>query len=228
MVLRADPQFQALLDQSAKQDAELAGLTATRGEANPHLVDLQAEKGATIAKLAARGMELSGLKRAEVLKLRDLSVHDERAHLFERLVSSAADADALSGMQTELERQIDGEKARIVTLAPDISRLDNAKHDVQVAEAVFSSALARLDTNKADFFVSYPLAQILEWPTLPHHASRMTMAMALGGAMLGTLFLLMATALARLRVGLLRKVLKTEPPRTWQAPAYDIASMHFA
>jgi uncharacterized protein involved in exopolysaccharide biosynthesis len=209
-VLRADPLFQALLDQSAKQDTEMATLGGTRGQNNPRVVDLQAERAGVMSRLMARGEELSGLKKGDVLKLRDLSVRDERARLFERLVSSVTDAEALAALQGQLDVQIAAEHARVVSLAPDVSLLDDLKRDVQVAETVFSSALARIDTSKADFFASYPMVQTFEPPTLPIRPSSPQKIIALGGAVAGSFFLLMAMVLTWLRTALLRKMLKRD------------------
>jgi uncharacterized protein involved in exopolysaccharide biosynthesis len=228
MVLRADPLFQSLLAESAKQDTEMATLAGTRGQNNPRVADLQAERAETIYRMVARGAELTGLKRDEVLKLRDLSVHDERARLFERLVGNAADASALAGKQAELESQIETEHQRVVAMAADVARLDDLKRDVQVAEAVFSSALARIDTSKADFYASYPLVQTLEQPTLPDAPSSPQKIIALGGGLAGTVFLLMTMVLTWLRIALLRKMLKSDSSsQPWRAPGYGIVSVRY-
>ena len=210
MVLRADPLFQTLLDQLAKQDTEAAALGGTRGQSNPRIVDLQAERAGVFARLVARGEELSGIKKADILKLRDLSVRDERARLFERLVTSVTDVASLSALQVQLNAQIVTEHMRVITLAPEVSQLDDLKRDVQVAETVFSSALARIDTSKADFFASYPMVQTFEAPGLPVRPSSPQKIIAFGGAMAGTFFLLMAMVLTWLRTALLRKMLKND------------------
>jgi uncharacterized protein involved in exopolysaccharide biosynthesis len=210
MVLRADPLFQALLDQMAKQDTEMAALGGTRGQSNPRIVDLQAERAGVLSRLLARGEELSGIRKGDVLRLRDLSVRDERARLFERLVTSVTDAESLSALQRQLNAQIATEHARVITLAHAMSQLDDLKRDVQVAETVFSSALARIDTSKADFFASYPMVQTFEAPSLPERPSSPQKIIAFGGAMAGTFFLLMAMVLTWLRTTLLQKILKND------------------
>ena len=228
MVLRADPLFQALLDQSAKQDTEMAALSGTRGQNNPRVVDLQAERAGVVSRLITRGEELSGLKRGDVMKLRDLSVRDERARLFERLVSSVTDSEALAALQVQLDVQIVAEHARVVSLAPDVSLLDDLKRDVQVAETVFSSALARIDTSKADFFASYPMVQTFERPTLPLSPSSPQKAIAFGGAVAGSLFLLMAMVLTWLRTALLQKMLKKNSSSApLPEPGFGMLSAHY-
>ncbi len=208
MILRGDPLFQALLEGLAKADAELATLTGTRGQNNPRVVDLQAERGNAATRLATRAAELTGTKRPDVLKQRDLALHDERARLFERLVGQLADTEALAAMHTKLVSQIAIEQTRVKSLAQAAARGDDLKRDVQVADAVFSSALARIDTSKADFFASYPMVQTLEPPNLPSRPSAPLPVLAVAGGLGASLFILLALALTWLRIRLLQKILK--------------------
>lgn len=209
MLLRADPIFQTGLDSLAKHDADIAALEGTRGDANARLRDLRAERAALAARLLARGAELTGTRRANILRITDLSLRDERARLFERLVDELADQMALEGTQARLSAQIAAEQARIVALAPEASRLDDLKRDVQVAEAVFSSALARLGTSKADFFASYPMVQTLEPPSLPARPSSPSRPLGLAGAAAADFFLALALVMTWLRTNLLQKLLKS-------------------
>ncbi len=209
MVLRADPSFQALLEQLAKQDTELAMLSGIRGDANPRLVDLKAERAGTLTKLNARAQDLTGVKRQDVTAIRDLSIRDERARLFERLIGQIADTEAMSAMRERMTAQIATEQARVLALAPAASHLDDLKRDVQVAEAVFSSALARIDTSKADFFASYPMIQTLDPPLMPRRPSSPVPVLAVAGGLGASFFIIAALVLTWLRIGLLQRILKS-------------------
>ena len=145
----------------------------------------------------------------DVTKLRDLSIHDERARLFERLIGEVADAEAMAAMQAQLTKQITVEQARVLKLASAASRLDDLKRDVQVAEAVFSSALARVDTGKADFYASYPLVQTLEMPELPSRPSSPLPMLAVAGGLAATILIISSLVLTWLRTALLQKILKS-------------------
>jgi uncharacterized protein involved in exopolysaccharide biosynthesis len=208
MLLRADPQFQALLDQLAKEDAELATLTGIRGQNNPRVVDLQAERSSTAARITTRIADLTGVRRQDVLKMRDLSIRDERARLFERLIGQIADTEAMAAMRTQLKSQLQVEQARVLSLSEPASRLDDLKRDVQVADAVFSSALARIDTSKSDFFASYPIVQTLEAPETPLRPSSPLPLFAIAGGFAASLFILAALVLTWLRTALLQRILK--------------------
>ena len=210
MLLRADPFFQTDLDLLAKDEAQIAELSGTRGEGNVKIQDLRAEQASIEARLKTRSMELTGKHRTDLLKGSDLSLRDERARLFERLVGQLADQEALDGMRAKLASQIDDEQKRVTALAQDASKLDDLKRDVQVSEAVFSSALARVGTSRADFFASYPLVQTLEAPALPKKASSPSKIVAIGGALGATFFLTLALVMTWLRTHLLLKLVKSE------------------
>ena len=64
MALRSDPMFQSLLEQLAKQEAELATVGATRGPANPRVTDLTAERAAVLSRLSARAALITGFALA--------------------------------------------------------------------------------------------------------------------------------------------------------------------
>ena len=73
------------------------------------------------------------------------------------------------------------------------SKLDELIRNHQVAEATFSSALARIDTSKADVFVSYPLVQLLDMPSLPESPSSPKKLFVVLGAVFSSLFSMSAT-----------------------------------
>jgi uncharacterized protein involved in exopolysaccharide biosynthesis len=208
MVLRSDPLFQSLLDQLSKEDTQLAALGATHGPANAQVADLTAERAATAAKLNARAQDLTGNRKLDVLKFRDLSIHDERARLFEQLVTGLSEAEGLRATCTSLSAQMAAEQQRVAQLAPVVSRLDDLKRNVQVAEAVFSSALARIDTSKSDYFASYPMVQTLERPEIPSRRSGPLPMLATAGGLAATFLIIASLVLTWLRTALLQRILK--------------------
>ncbi len=86
------------------------------------------------------------------------------------LVAGAAEAQGKQREVIALQREVDALDQRIKGLTLNAARMEDLKKDHLVAEAVFSSALARVDTNKADLFASYPIAQVLAPPDLPKKA----------------------------------------------------------
>jgi uncharacterized protein involved in exopolysaccharide biosynthesis len=114
----------------------------------------------------------------------------------------------MAAMRTQLKSQLQVEQARVLSLSEPASRLDDLKRDVQVADAVFSSALARIDTSKSDFFASYPIVQTLEAPETPLRPSSPLPLLAIAGGFAASLFILAALVLTWLRTALLQRILK--------------------
>ncbi len=88
--------------------------------------------------------------------------------------------------------------------------LDDLKRDVQVAEAVFSSALARTDTSKSDYFASYPMVQTLEAPEVPQKPSAPLPLLAVAGGIAATILIIAALVLTWIRTALLQRILKSD------------------
>ena len=53
---------------------------------------------------------------------------------------------------------------RIKTQTVNAAKLADLQRDHQIAEAIFSSALAKLDTSRLDIYATYPLTQLLTQP----------------------------------------------------------------
>ena len=72
---------------------------------------------------------------------------------------------------------------------------------------MFSSALARLDTNKSDPFASYPLVQTLEAPSLPRGKAAPSPLIVILGALAASIVLIIGFLLLWLRQPIIRKLL---------------------
>ncbi len=205
--LQSDPVFLKLLDRYAEITTEKTEQGATLGPAHGKMEELGAEKGELLSELASRGRTLAGLNRATVMKFADLSVSGNRAALFESLMTRDSDGAGAQAALSEVRRQIGEQSARKGSLVRHAAELSELTRELRVAEAVFSSALARLDTNKADHFASYPLVQTLEVPSLPRGKASPQPLLVLGGAAGATFLLLIGFMLLWLRQPIIRKIL---------------------
>jgi uncharacterized protein involved in exopolysaccharide biosynthesis len=70
------------------------------------------------------------------------------------------------------------------------------RKDQIVAEAVLTSAMARLDTSKSDLYGSYPLVQVLAVPDLPSGPSHPLPKLAIAGGAAASLLASLAWVLA--------------------------------
>lgn len=205
--LQADPVFTKALDRYAELSTESAEQGATLGPAHGRMEELEAEKSQVLGALATRGKALAGLNRQTVMKFADLAVSGNRAALFETLMTRDSDSSGSQAALAEIRRQIGQESAKSGKMVTQAAELAELNRELRVAEAVFSSALARLDTNKSDPFASYPLVQTLEVPSLPRSKAAPHTLLILGGAAGATLLLLIGFMLLWLRQPIIRKLL---------------------
>jgi uncharacterized protein involved in exopolysaccharide biosynthesis len=160
--------------------------------------------------LIRRGHELTGLSAAAISSSVDLQLADGRSNLMQAMTVNDAQAAGASAALA----QIRGDLARAQSQSPDLiaraSQLADLQRDHRIAEAVFSSALARLDTNKQDPFASYPLVQTLAAPSLPKAPSSPSLVIALAGAIAATLLTVLAFGMLWLRQPILDKLLRKD------------------
>ena len=122
-----------------------------------------------------------------------------RADLYLTLVRNDA---TLEGKRRELA-SITADKAHleadVARLSSAAARLEDLKKDQLVADAVLSTAMARLDSSKSDIYGSYPIVQVVAPPDIANAAAQpRPLYAALGGAS-GTLFACLAWMLAWLQ-----------------------------
>ncbi|QSB44310.1 hypothetical protein IDJ81_13470 [Tsuneonella flava] len=207
MRLKGDPQFRELLSRYAAVSSQHTETGATLGNAHATMEELAAERDALRSALGQRGAEVSGVGASQVLSFADLAVTDTRERLFATLTESDAIGSGHRAALAELRRQISQQNRDADDLVGQASRLADLMRDLRVAEAVLSSALARLDTNKSDPFASYPLVQTLESPSLPRARSAPSPVFALAGAVAASLLTLFGFLLIWLRQPIIRKLL---------------------
>ncbi len=207
MQLKSDPEFQELLRRYALVTGERSERSGTLGDNHETMEELGAKREALRADLAARGSELSNLSPEQLLAFADLSVSNMRESLFASLTEREATYAGNGAALEELRRQIAEETASTQKQVEQASMLADLLRDLRVAEAVFSSALAQLDTNKADPFASYPLVQTLEAPSLPRAKNAPSPLLVIAGAIAASIVLTIGFLLLWLRQPIIRKLL---------------------
>jgi uncharacterized protein involved in exopolysaccharide biosynthesis len=139
-----------------------------------------------------------------------------------RTTTSSQQADLMKQL-VAIEGVLAGRRAEVATTAVDVAaleaqhtrfgkaaaELEDLKKSQLVAEAVFSTAMARINTTKSDIYGSYPLVQTLAAPNLPTEASGTQGLYGIAGGVLGTLLLALGWFLAWLRTGSGQKTLKS-------------------
>ncbi|MEO9635812.1 MAG: hypothetical protein ABJF89_11445 [Parasphingorhabdus sp.] len=204
--LRSDPVFQQLADRYANLAVDAQQKEATLGDNHGDLVQAVSERDQVKKALVKRGKSLTGLGSNAILKNVDIAVADGRSNLMQGMVmANSQSAGAQAGL-AEIQKDISRQSAKSEKLVKQASQLADFVRDHRVAEAVFSSALARIDTNKQDPFASYPLVQTLEQPSLPQSPSSPSTLLALAGATGATLIMLIGLGLLWFRRPIIRKI----------------------
>lgn len=206
-LLKADPLFQSLLSRYAANATTRTERGATLGDSHATMAENGAVDASLRAALIARGRVLTGLSPATLLSFADLSVAEGRARMFEVMVNGSSQSAGADAALAEIRRQIAEQNAGTGALVAKAATLADLVRDLRVAEAVFSSALARVDTNKADPFASYPLVQTLEEPSLPRGKASPSTTLALAGAVAATMLLVIGFLLLWLRQPIIHKLL---------------------
>ncbi|MEC7297733.1 MAG: hypothetical protein VXW43_03530 [Pseudomonadota bacterium] len=224
--LHADTTFIALTEEASDQAALLSRKQARFGPRHP---EVRAAKGSYDTAQAAamtRAQAITDLDQRELSAL-DMSHVGNRAGLLSDLVSLEAERAGLAAEYAGAVLRLDQARARQMALIEPAARLEDLQRDFAVAEAVFASAIARTQTNKADLFASYPLVQVLEDPSLPTEPSSPRRKLAVAAGVAAMIFLLIGLTLGWTRRSLIDRLLKdggdtpgaSRPPRGLLVPA---------
>lgn len=112
----------------------------------------------------------------------------------------------LEGVKAELQvltNQRELYEKRIKEHANEAANLSDLKRNHQIAEAIFSSALTKLDTSRLDIYATYPLTQLLTIPGDNIKRDRLQAKLVVVALFLGFGLLSLALTLTNLRKKLL-------------------------
>ena len=117
------------------------------------------------------------------------SSDSNKAVLFRELISLQTEKEGLKNRANELEQQIENLESRLSSLSPQESTLTNLQRNVQIAEAIFSSTMTKLDLSKSEIFAYYPQIQMITQPNIPEEPSSPKTLFILIGSSMGSFFL---------------------------------------
>ena len=192
--LQTDQIFQQNLKNYSDASASVTVLESKFLPNHPTLIAEQAKRDAAQQALIVRGQSLLGRKfTLAVLKQLSLSSNNSgnnapRDALSQELVIVQADQKGFTAQAQAIEQQLNQLESRLKNLTQLESTLDSLKRNTQIAGAVFSSNLTRLDIGKSNTFGSYPLIQLVIQPTLPEKPTSPKDKLVLLGSALGSVF----------------------------------------
>ena len=203
--LAANPTFAKALTEYAESSVSTAGQAAMLGSRNPFVIHDRAKRDAALAALRRIAKDAGVNEKSDLPRLLLVLNSKSREELLKQLISGEALERGKHQEAEAIEKEIQAKELRIKAMTLDAAHLEDLKKDHLVAEAVFSSALARLDTNRADLYASYPIVQVFSPPDLPEKPSQPRLLYALAAGVVGSLLAISAWTLAWLRQLFVRK-----------------------
>ena len=209
LTLLSDSAFQSIIEAHSKATTTRSELADMFGPNHPDVIAAQSELSGLNKGLFDRGRSLIGFEAFATLDRAYYTSKGERSALIARLVDAAVKYTGIQKRRDAVRDQLQNTQQRVEDLAVPATELDGLLRDHQVAETVFASALARIDTNRTDVFASYPLTQTVETPGLPSSPATPSKKFIALGTIAGMLFYAIGLALLWIRLPIIRALLKT-------------------
>ncbi|MEM6449369.1 MAG: hypothetical protein AAF703_03545 [Cyanobacteria bacterium P01_D01_bin.105] len=192
--LQGDPVYQSQFAEYGLAAAEYADVSSQLGAQHPQVVAKRAEIEGLATALEARGSFLLGRQVDQTVLTQlapiglDPRVEASRGDLFQEAVNSRATQSGLQSQTVELSNQIVGLENRLRQLSQEQFTVDRLQRNLQVAEAIFASAVAKLNLSEGDIYSVYPPIQLATEPTLPDEDKYVSPSppIAIGGALAGS------------------------------------------
>jgi uncharacterized protein involved in exopolysaccharide biosynthesis len=180
--LQVDPLFLQSMKEYNEAESSLTIYRSKWGENHPEVIKEAARQRVTRDALIRQSQTLLRRRVDEKTLQRLNAGSGNRASLMQDLVTSKAEEEGLTGQNQELTEQMSKFKKELSTLSRQQATLESLQRDLQIAEAVFSSTLGKIDVGKTDIFASYPLVQSLIEPGLPEVPSGPKKSLVLVGS----------------------------------------------
>lgn len=209
LTLLSDSAFQSIIEAHSKATTRRSELSDMFGPNHPDVIAATNELSGLNKGLFDRGRLLIGFEGFATLDRAYYTSTGGRSELIASLVEATVRLAGIQKRRDATRGQLENTQLRVEDLATPASELDGLLRDHQVAETVFASALARIDTNRTDVFASYPLTQTVEAPSRPKSPATPSKKFIALGTIAGMLFYAIGLALLWIRLPIIRALLKT-------------------
>ncbi|MEO1662747.1 MAG: hypothetical protein AAFR51_17300 [Pseudomonadota bacterium] len=209
LTLLSDSAFQSIIEAHSTATTTRSELSNMFGPNHPDVIAATNELTGLNQGLFDRGRLLIGFEAFANLDRAYYTSKGERSTLIAKLVDAAVNYTGVQRRRDAVREQLKNTQQRVEDLSVPATELDGLLRDHQVAETVFASALARIDTNRTDIFASYPLTQTVETPGLPSSPATPSKKFITLGTVAGMIFYAIGLALLWIRLPIIRALLKT-------------------
>ncbi|WP_404787660.1 response regulator [Altericista sp. CCNU0014] len=198
-VLQSDAVFQQYLLGYSRTSAALSALESSFSPTHPKVIETIEENQSARQRLLNRGKQLLGrevndatLKQINVSN--GISSESQRSGMFQQIITLKGREEGLKGQAQALDRQIQQLEGMMTGLSNKKSVLVNLERDVQIAEAIFTSTLGKLDLTNSSSSNAYPQVTVRSKPNLPKLPSSPKVVPILMGTFLASVLLSMGLA----------------------------------
>lgn len=206
--LQSDIEFNAYAQELSTTLSTLSEYSARWGNKHPKVKAQQKRLQFTRLAIAKRSRELFGVDTSAVFTTLDLELTPKRAQLFADLIDAFATFKGQKSMLSDLERSVQRLSDQLKVYSREVIELERLEREFNMAEAIFTSAAARIEASRADIFASYPVIQLLASPSYPIKQSSPSNLIAVVAGFSGIFFITLGLTLIWQRTQLIRLLLK--------------------
>ena len=204
LVLLSNPSLKVDLERLAEQLTEQISLRSQFASQNPERKKVEREVRALTQNIRNALTSVPGIDKISDAKLFGL-LAQEAAKSIQTVAVWLAELDGLNAQYDALNTSQLAYEERIKTQTKNSAILADLQRDHQIEEAIFSSALAKLDTSRLDIYAIYPLTQLLTHPGATVVRDRLQSKLIIIGAFMIYGMLSLALILTSMRNSLLHK-----------------------
>ncbi|MBQ4836399.1 GumC family protein [Pseudoalteromonas luteoviolacea] len=187
-VLQSDSEFRGYLSELTSSASQLSEYRSRWGDGHPKVKAEFARFEHSKQSLRNRSQGLVGPNAAHIFTTLDLKNNPKRAQLFADLINAYAVKKGKEAKFVELDQAQTLLNEKIKIYAREAAELERLQREFDLAEAVFTSAAARLEASKADVFASYPIVQLMTPPSLAFKAVSPKKGLAVAAALFAMIF----------------------------------------
>ena len=219
LTLQANPTIRAILTTLSSKLAEQASLQSLYASAHPDRQKISRETSTLTHELRNLLSTLPQLKKIPDSQLYGL-LANSNTETIQQVNTRLAQYDGLSAQKNELNASYEHYLQRLKTHTKEAATLADLQRAHQIAEAIFSSALAKLDTSRLEIYATYPLTQLLTQPGATITRDRIQAKLMVVAAVLVYGLLALALILNRVRQTVLGRKQERE------SASYEMSLQH--
>jgi uncharacterized protein involved in exopolysaccharide biosynthesis len=208
--LQSDVEFRAYITELKDSIIQLTEYSSRWGVNHPKVKAQQKRLDFTRIAINERSSQMYGVNSNEIFNSLNLELNPKRSELFADLIDAFAKQKGQESMLEELNRSSLHLGDQLKVYSREIVELERLQREFNMAEAVFTSAAARLEASKSDIFASYPVLQMLTTPSYPIQQSSPKKSIAIIGATVGIIFITLGLIILSQRNKLINILLNKE------------------